>query len=118
MRFSKVHPAVRFGYQIDPLKFMPQIGYIEIVCGIFLCIGGRVARLISSLLLASIMVGALYFKYVLKDPREHLIFTGGVLLLLFLRLNLFVSEDSIKQVKKNDKTENVKNSGKEGKKTQ
>lgn len=70
---------------------MPQVGIIEIVAGVFLVIGPRITRLLSCLIMSSIMVGALFFVYKSKKPNEEMTVPAVVLFLAFIRLNLFFS---------------------------
>lgn len=78
------------GYTIDPNKLRIQIGAIEIICGLLLLIGPRIAKVLSSLVLASTTIGALYVHYILDDPLEKLACFAIILLMVFVRLNLLM----------------------------
>ena len=87
---------------------MPQVGAIEIACGIFLLIGPKITKLISLLILSSVCVGAMYFRYILKDPTEELVILGVILFLLFIRLNLHASSTLSKTTSKEGGKESKK----------
>ena len=88
-RFAEVHPITHFGYKVDANKLRIQIGVIEVICGICVAIGPRLAKIIGCLVLSSAMVGTLYVHYALNEKREKLVIFSLWLLLLFIRLNLF-----------------------------
>jgi len=89
-RFAKVHPAAQMGYQINPEKYMKQIGLIELAGATFLLMGPRIFKLFSSLLLSSIMIGAMYTHFQLADPHELYIMPALVLLTLFMKLHFLL----------------------------
>ena len=105
VRFAKVHPAVLFGYEIDPVKYMRQIGVIEIAGGILL-VGPRIFKMFSCLMLSSIMIGAMYTLHQLKEPMSKIAAPAIVLLLLFLRLHFLlignVKEHSAQKTEKKE----------------
>ena len=87
-----MHPAAKiYGYDIDPKKFMPQVGIIEIIAGTFVVVGPRLTRMLCCLVLSSIMVGTLYFQHAGNKPREYWIAPAVILFLTFIRLNMFLS---------------------------
>jgi len=92
VKYSQVHPAVMFGYQIDPKKFMPQIGAIEVVCGTLMVIGPRIAKVLSCLVLSSVLVGGMYFIFMLGQPLQYLIGFAVLLLLLLVRVNMLTTQ--------------------------
>lgn len=69
---------------------MPQIGAIEVVCGILLLIGPGITKMLSCLVLSSLVMGGLYFMYVLKDNQFRVVTLLFALFLLLLRLNMYV----------------------------
>ena len=89
-RFAKVHPAAQMGYQINPEKYMKQIGLIELAGATFLLMGPRIFKLFSSLLLSSIMIGAMYTHFQLADPLELYIMPAIILLTLFMKLHFLL----------------------------
>jgi len=111
VQYAKLHPAVKFGYDIDPKKFMPQVGVVEVIAGTFLVVGPRLTRMICCLVLSSLMVGALYFVKAANKPREEWVVPAVVLFLTFIRFNLFLSPTVIvteKEKKKNKKEKKAK----------
>ena len=85
-----MHPAVRLGYQIDPEKYMKQIGLIELAGATFLLLGPRPLKLFSCLLLSSVMIGAMYTLYQLEEPMSMLTPAAVTLLVLFIRLHFLL----------------------------
>lgn len=69
---------------------MLQIGAIEVVCGILLLIGPGITKMLSCLVLSSLVMGGLYFMYVLKDNQFRVVTLLFALFLLLLRLNMYV----------------------------
>lgn len=89
-RFAKVHPAVRFGYHIDSDKYMRQVGIIELAGATFLLLGPRPLKLLSCLLLSSVMIGAMYTLHQLNEPIQLLMPAALALLLLFIKLHFLL----------------------------
>ena len=89
---------------------MPQVGIVEIIAGTFLVVGPRLTRMLSCLVLSSVMVGALYFLHAANKPREHWIVPAILLFLTFIRLNMFLSPTvtTSSQEKKKQKKEKKK----------
>lgn len=90
VKFAKVHPAVHFGYQIDPEKYMKQIGVMELAGATFLLLGPRPLRLFSCLLLSSVMIGAMYTLHQLQEPLQLIAVPALVLLTLLVRLHFLL----------------------------
>ncbi len=91
MRFAKVHPAVLYGYHIDPEKYMKQIGVTELAAATFILIGPRFLKMLGCLFLSSIMIGAMYTCYMLQESYGKIAIPTVMLLLLFLRLNMLLA---------------------------
>ena len=74
---------------------MPQIGAIEVVCGVLLLIGPGITKMLSCLVLSSLVMGGLYFMYVLEDNQFRVVTLLFTLFLLLLRLNMYVPSRQI-----------------------
>jgi len=79
---------------------MTQVGVVEVIAGTFLVLGPRVARMLSCLVLAFLMIGALYMTNMAKKPMEEIIIPGVVLFLTFSRLILFFVSTTLPQTEK------------------
>ena len=106
VRFATVHPAVLFGFEINPEKYMKQIGMIEMAGATFLLFGPRPLKLFSCLTLSSVMVGAMYTLHKLDEPWVHIVPPAVFLFLLFLRLHfLLIGTPKKSEDKKTEKTD-------------
>ena len=74
---------------------MPQIGAIEVVCVVLLLIGPGITKMLSCLVLSSLVMGGLYFMYVLEDNQFRVVTLLFTLFLLLLRLNMYVPSRQI-----------------------
>lgn len=95
-----------FGYKIDPEKYMKQIGVIELGGATFLLMGPRFLKMLSCLVLSSVMIGAMYSSFKLEESYGKLITPAAVLLLLFLKLHfLLIGTPKIEEDAKTQKVD-------------
>ncbi|XP_067862567.1 transmembrane protein 35B-like isoform X1 [Heptranchias perlo] len=89
VKFAAVFPLNDLGIKIEPMHYLIAVGWIELVGGLLLAIGPRILQEICNIILAIIMMGAIYSLLMLKEPlymcTPAAVCLGLLLLLLYVQ---------------------------------
>ncbi|XP_067867313.1 transmembrane protein 35B-like isoform X1 [Heterodontus francisci] len=88
VKLAAVFPLNEWGIKLEPMQCLIVVGWIELIGGLLLAIGPRILQEISNIILAVIMMGAIYSLLMLKKPlymcMPATVCLGLLLLLLYV----------------------------------